>query len=237
MMQVRERVSRLDVGASRAKTLPFGLSSIEIIAAFVAVAGLAIAVTWYWTALRPEQARLRQLEQQLADQERVLGPITLGGASSTASPVDVARDALETLERFKTGHLRPLRSGEIELLRDLNALAKKNSVALTSGIDTTPKMPGQTEEDTSGASKAPKIRKQAELMNAFPALAVRFSVAGEYANLRGFISELESSKQFLVVKTIGIVSQEGKSTGRGRRAEVMGGLVVSIEMTAYFRPQ
>jgi hypothetical protein len=228
-------VSRLDVGASRAKRLPFGLTSIEIVAAFVAVALLAIVVTRYWTALRPEQERLRQLEQQLADQQRELGPITLGSAPSTASPGDVARDALETLERFKTGYLRPMRSGEIELLKDLNALAKKNSVGLTSGIDTTPRMQGQTEEDTSPGKKAPKIRKQAELLNAFPALAVRFSVAGEYPNLRAFISELESSKQFLVVKTVGLVSQEGKTTGR--RRDLLGGPVLSIEMTAYFRPQ
>ena len=147
MMQVRERLSRLDVGSSRAKTLPFGLTGVEIVAAFIAVAVLAIAVTYYSTSLRTEQARLRQVEQQLADQERDIDPGT-GELSSAASPGDLAREALESLERFKTGHLKPRRSGEIELLNGLNALAKKTGVQLTSGIDTTSRVRGQARKRT-----------------------------------------------------------------------------------------
>jgi Tfp pilus assembly protein PilO len=223
------------VGAPRIKTLPFGLTGVEIVAAFITLACVAIALTYYWTSLRPEQARLRQLERQLEEQQRDLVPIT-PGVASTVSPSDAARDALESLERFKTVHLRAMRSGEIQLLRDLNAMAKKNGVQLTSGIDTTPRMPGQIEEDTSGAKKTQKQRKPEEILNMFPTLAARLSVAGEYTNLRSFISELESSKQFLVVKTISIINQEGKTTGRNRRSEATGGLVLSIEMTAYFHP-
>lgn len=234
MMQVRERVSRLDVGAPRARTLPLGLSRVEIAALIIATAVFVFALSRYWSSLRPEQARLSQLEQRLADQQRELIPMTVG-AASTASPNDVAKDALESLEQFKT-HLKTLRSGEIELLRDLNAMAKRTGVQLTSGIDTTPRMPGQVEEDEQGEKKATKAKKQEDILNVFPALVTRLSVAGEYANLRSFISELESSKHFLVVKTISIISQEGKTTGRKGRAEAAGGLVLSIEMTAYFRP-
>lgn len=236
-MQVRERLSRLDVGSPRVKTLPLGLTGVEIVAAFVAVACLAIALTYYWTSLRTEQARLRQVEQQLVDQQRDIDP-SAGGALSTASPSDVAREALDSLERFKTGHLKPRRSGEIDLLNEVNALAKKTGVQLASGIDTTSKMPGQAEEDTTTETKAAKVKKQEEILNAFPELEARFSVAGEYPNLRSFINALEGSKQLVVVKTIGITSQEGKVTGRSSRAQaVAGGLVLSIEMTAYFRPQ
>jgi hypothetical protein len=235
VIQVRERVSRVDVGAPGAKTLPFGLTWVEIVVLVVAVAALVFALSRYWTSLRPEQARLRQLEQQLSDQQRELVP-TAAGPLSTASPNEVAQSALESLEQFKSAHLKPLRSGEIELLRDLNAMAKKAGVQLTSGIDTTPRMPGQTEEDPEGGKKATRAKKQEEVLNVFPALVTRFSVAGEYANLRNFINELESSKHFLVVKTISIISQEGKTTGRRGRGEGAGGLVLSIEMTAYFRP-
>ena len=234
MIQVRERTSRIDVGAPRVKTLPLGLSWVEIAALVIAVAVFVFALSRYWTSLRPEQTRLHQLEQQQADQQRELVPITVGPVS-TASPNDIARDALESLERFKTAHLKPMRSGEIELLRDLNALAKRAGVQLTSGIDTTARMPGQVEEDAQG-KRPTKAKKQEDVLNVFPALGTRLSVAGEYANLRKFISELESSKQFLVVKTISIINQEGKTTGRRGRVEAAGGLVLSIEMTAYFRP-
>lgn len=235
MMQVRERLSRLDVGSSRAKTLPFGLTGVEIVATFIAVAFLAIAATYYWTTLRTEQSRLRQVEQQLADQQRDIDPST-GEAPGTVSPSDLARDALESLERFKTGHLKARRSGEIELLNGLNALAKKTGVQLATGIDTTSRVPGQAEEETTTESKATKVRKPEEILNAFPALEARFTVAGEYPNLRSFISALESGRQLIVVRTIGITSQEGGAAGRGSRGPA-GSLVLSIEMTAYFRPQ
>lgn len=236
MIQVRERVSRLDVGLPRGNTMPFGLTGVEIVATFVAVASLAIAVTYYWTTLRPEQAQLSQLERQFADQQRDIN-LNVGGSSSTASPSDIARDALESLEQFKSRHLKPLHSGEIELLNELNALAKKNHVQLASGIDTNSKIPGQVEEETSTEKKAPRIKKQEEILNAFPALTARFSVAGDYANLRAFVSELESSKQLIVIKAISMMTQEAKVTVRGARAQPAsaGGLTLSIDMAAYFR--
>jgi hypothetical protein len=212
------------------------MKPIEIVAAFMVIAFIAVAVTYYWTSLRPEQARLRGLEKQLGDQQRELVPMT-SSETGTSSPADAARDSLESLDRFKSGHLRPIRSGEIELLNELNTLAKKSNVQLTSGIDTTSKLPSKPDDETSVGKKAQKQRKPEELLNVYPALAVRLSVAGDYNSLRNFISELESSKQFLVVKTISIINQEGKVTGRSnRRSEAAGGLVLSIEMTSYFRP-
>ena len=236
MMQVRERISQVDVRSPRVKRLPLGLSWAEMLALAVALIVVAVAVTRYWTALRPEQARLHQLEQQLADQQHDI-ILSTGGVPSTTSPSDIAQQALDSLEQFKTNHLKRLQSGEIELLNEVNALAKKSSVQLMSGIDTTRKIPGQNEEDAAaGQKKASKQRKPEEILAVFPALAARFSVSGEYTNLRTFISALESSKQFLLVNTVNITNQEGKTTGRGRRVEAAGGLMLSIEMTAYFRP-
>jgi hypothetical protein len=236
VIQVRERISRVDVRSPRVKTLPLGLSWVEILALAVALIVVVVAVTRYWTALRPEQARLHQLEQQLADQQRDIIQST-PGVPSTTSPSDIAQQALDSLEQFKTGHLKRLQSGEIELLNEVNALAKKSSVQLMSGIDTTRKISGQVEEEAAGQKKASKQRKPEEILGVFPALAARFSVSGEYTNLRSFISALESSKQFLLVNTVNITNQEGKTTGRGRRVEAAGGLMLSIEMTAYFRPE
>ena len=236
MIQVRERISRVDLRSPRVKTLPFGVSWVEILALTVAVIVVAVAVTRYWMALRPQQARLHQLEQQLADQQHDIIQGS-GGVQSTTSPSDVAQQALDSLEQFKTNHLKRLQSGEIELLNEVNALAKKSSIQLMSGIDTTRKIPGQIEEDAApGQKKALKQRKPEEILGVFPALAARFSVSGEYTNLRTFISALENSKQFLLVNTVNITNQEGRIAGRSRRIEAAGGLMLSIEMTAYFRP-
>jgi hypothetical protein len=235
VIQVRERISRVNVRSPSVKSLPFGLSWVEILSLTVAVIVVAVAVTRYWTALRPAQVRLHQLEQQLADQQRDL-VLNSGGVTTTTSPGDVAQQTLDSLDQFKTNHLKRLQSGEIDLFNEVNALAKKSSVQLMSGIDTTRKLPGQSEGDAeSGQKKTSKQRKPEEILGVFPALAARFSVSGEYTNLRSFISALEGSKQFLLVNTVNITNQEGRITGRSRRNEAAGGLMLSIEMIAYFR--
>ena len=131
---VRERVSRSEVHAVRVTKMPFGLSIGESIAALLAVALLAGVTVYYFSSLRPEQDRLRILEAQLAEQQKNIIAIT--NPSGVETPVvDTARTALETLEAFKSNHLKAFSSGRIALIKEINALAKKNNVTLTSGID------------------------------------------------------------------------------------------------------
>jgi hypothetical protein len=239
--QVRERLSRIETRSKKITRMPLGLSAGEMIASLLAIAILVWLVVAYFASLRPQQERLRSLEAELAEQQRsIIGDATPSGGDQQ-SPSDQARDALESLETFKTGHLKHFSSGRIELIKEINALAKKNNVALTSGIDMAANVVNSPDAEKLGGKKdknAGAIRKKADqILNAFPSVNFRFTVLGQYTNLRAFINEIEHEKQFLVINSINLTNQEGKTTGRRSRGEgISGGIMLTIEMSAFFQP-
>ena len=236
--QVRERTSRSEVRQLRLTRLPFGLSAGEAIAALLAVVLLGWVLGYYFYSLGPEQDNLRRLEADLAEQQRNIIAGAQPASVGTRSAADIAKDALESLDTFKGSRLKPFSSGRIDLIREINALAKKNNVTLTSGIDMGSSA-GESngESDTAGEEKSNSRRKKTdEMLNAFPSVSFRFTVFGQYPTLRTFINELEHQKQFVVINSINLTNQEAKSTSRRSRGEGMSGVMLTIEMFAYFRP-
>jgi hypothetical protein len=228
--QVRERVSRVAVRPSARSALPFGLSSKEIVAAALALLFFAVVVVYYFTSLRPEQSRLRLLEQRLREQEVIVSSDPGGGATA---PVDTGKQALSTLEAFKTERLRPLSPGRIALQNELNALVKKNGLQLTSSIEShVDAVKGD------GDLSATRRRKLEDMLGVFPRQSIHFTVFGQYPNLRVFLSDLEHNKQFIVIKSINFTTQEDKSEGGGGRRQraAASGIMLSVELTVYFQP-
>jgi hypothetical protein len=230
--QVRERVSRFEIRSKSRVTRPFGLSSMEIVAACLCLLFFAVVVVYYFTSLRPEQARLRMLEEQLRQQDVIVSSNPQEG-NVTAPPAHTAIEALSTLEAFKNERLRPLSSGRIALQNELNALIKKNNLQLTSGIET--HVDVVKAEADQGTSRRRKIE---DTLNVFPHQSVTFTVFGQYPNLRAFVTDLERNKQFLVIKSINLTTQEDREEGSGRRqrAAAASGIMLSVDLTAYFQP-
>jgi hypothetical protein len=235
--QVRERLSRLDARGFSPARLPFGLTAGESIAAFVGLVLVIWAVAYYFTSLGPQQDQLRLLESQLVAQQKNIISNTTPAAAPEKTPQDQARETLETLETFRSAHLKPFSPGRIELIKEINALAKKNNVTLTSGIDMGGNASSADANKSSGKTGGSQQRnKLDEILSAFPSVGFHFSVFGQYADLRAFIHQLEQEKHFLVVRSINLSSQEAKTSSRRARGEGLSGIVLTIEMTAYFRP-
>jgi hypothetical protein len=221
------------------KRLPFGLSIGEAIAALLALVLLVSVVTYYFSSLRPEQDRLLILEAELLEQQKNI--IASKSPSGPETPVvDSTRNALETLEAFKSNHLKPFSSGRIALIKEINALAKKNNIALTSGIDMGSNLveTGSEGENTATAGKKSSKRKKGdEITSAIPSVTFRFSAFGQYPNLRTFINELEHEKQFLVINSINLANQEARTASRrSRGGEGASGIMLTIELSVYFQP-
>jgi hypothetical protein len=239
--QVRETIRRPDVRQITVTRIPFGLGLGETIATVLAFIFVLSVIVYYFTSLKPEQDRLRTVESQLEAQQQSIiknRPDTLKDV-----PVeDQAKEALETLETFKSNHLKPFSSGRIALIREINALAKKNTVSLTSGIDMG-STGGEADSEATEASEKKNVsrrKKTDDLLNAFPSVIFRFTVFGQYSNIRTFISELEREKQFVVINSINLTNQEAKTASRrGRGGEgaagIGAGIMLTIEMAAYFQ--
>jgi hypothetical protein len=241
--QVRDRVVRVRARSVRAARLPFGLSAPEIVVAFIAIALLAVVVTYYFSSIKPERDRLHVLELEFAEQQRNIVASATPPSKNQASPADMARDAIESLETFKTGHLKPFSSGRIDLIKEINALAKKHSVVLTSGIEMGASMGGSNAEADKANGKGDKKssvtrKKSEEIFNAFPSVSFRFTVFGQYPQVRAFINDLEREKQFIVINSINLTNQEARTSRRSRGGEGGGvaGIMLTIDMFAYFQP-
>jgi hypothetical protein len=237
--QVRERVPRSEVRQVGVAKLPFGLNLGEAIAVVLAAAVLVWAVAQYFSSLKPEQDRLRAIQAELDAQQRSIIANAPGGAAPLVTE-DQAAKALESLETFKGRHLKPFSSGRIDLIKEINALAKKNSVTLTSGIDmgATGGEADAEGNQTSENKSASKHKKADELLNVFPSVSFRFTVFGQYSNVKTFINEVEREKQFVVINSVNFTNQEAKTAGRRSRGGEGGatGIMLTIEMSAYFQP-
>lgn len=236
--QVRERVARTDVRRTGGRSMPLGLSAGEAVVALIGIVLLLWAAVFYFSSLKPKKDRLQALETQLTQQQQDIIRNMKPDSTAARTPAEEAKDALDSLDAFKGGHLKRFSSGRIDLIKQINALAKKNGTSLTSGID----MGSSTNEANAegGATAARKgnaVRKKAdEISDAFPSVNFRFTVFGQYQNLRSFINEIEHDKQFLVINAVNLTNQEAKTSGRRARAEGSSGIMLTIEMSAYFQP-
>lgn len=237
--QVRERLARSEVRPAVATRIPLGLSVGEAIAILLAVVVLVFAIAQYFSSLSPEQDRLRAIEAELEAQQRSIIANAKPPGTEEASPEDQAKVALETLESFTGLHLRPFTSGRITLIKGINALAKKNNVTLTSGIDMgASRAAADAETDQASETGGTTRRKKADdLLNAFPSVEFRFTVFGQYANVRTFINDVEREKQFVVINSLNLTNQEARTASRrSRGGEGSSGIMLTIEMSAYFQP-
>ncbi|MFP5263677.1 MAG: GspMb/PilO family protein [Blastocatellia bacterium] len=227
--QVRERAPHVEVRSTARSARPFGLSPKEIVAAALALLFFVVVIVYYFTSLRPEQARLRQLEQRLREQDALVNDTPAAG--ETAAPVNTGKEALSSLETFIAGRLRPLSPGRIALQNELNALIKKNGLQLTSSIEThVDTMKGQ------GDQAGGRRMKLEDMFNVFPRQSIHFVVFGQYPNLRAFLSDLEHNKQFLVIKSVNFTTQEDTGEGGRRQRAAASGIMLSVDLTAYFQP-
>jgi hypothetical protein len=214
---------------------PFGLSYAELISAAVVVLFMVFVVTYYFTTLGPAQSEVNELQKQLDGLKKTETELIAAAQKPPETQVDMGKAALESLEGFKSSRLKPLATGRIALINDINALAKKHSVQLTSGIDMNLDTPDEKIEDD---KKAADKKRSIQLSGVFPNLKTRFTVAGDYMKLRAFISELEANKQFMTIDSLNLTAiREAGGERTRRRSAGPSGIGLSIELTAFFYPQ
>ncbi len=214
--------------------MPFGLTAREMVAALLAIAFCVSAVIYYFTSLKPERERLKGLEAALDSQQQVLRTSLASlGSAETKVETDEPTDALNSLQVFKSQYLKPLNKGRIDLINEINGLAKKNNTQLTSGIQMS--LQSVEPEDEGAATKKKNVKKKADF-DAFPHLSIHFEVAGSYSSLRAFIAELERSKQFIVLDSVNLTSIESTAGEGGQNVAAGAGINLAINMTAYFQP-
>jgi hypothetical protein len=181
----------------------------EIIA--VSLGGLLIflvAITYiFW--LLPARERVRQRELSRNQMEKNLKELQekIGVNKSTESRVG---DIIGSVDRFENNFLTPGNLGNSSLYGRLNELIRTKNLRNTAGPEYAPLEAANVEklekDERSGAGRG-------KFQSLYPGTGVSVTVEGSYASLRRFISDLENSRQFVVINSMEIESNGETSTG------------------------
>lgn len=204
----------------------FGVA--EVIGLAGALLILVMVVASYLYFLVPARSRRAALELErarLQSQLRNSQELLTRGLSIDATVHNIT----QSLDSFETAGLVDANRGRMGLYDSLNTLIRKNGLRNTSGPSYTPLEPIGSK--TSPGSKAANTKWQ----SVYPGIAISVTVEGPYQNLRHFVRDIETSKQFIVINTVEL-ERATESSGASESGSSGNSLVsLRLEMTTYFQ--
>jgi Tfp pilus assembly protein PilO len=205
----------------------------EMIALAAACALLALAFAAYFLMLVPERSRLASLERE---RQQLQGQIRSAGESRAhdRSTGETVSRILQSLTRFESDSLDARGSGDKQLIEELNQKIARSGLARAQFTfiyqDDTKAGANQSAQQRAAGNLSGSARRR---QTVFPSTDISLSIEGNYANLRRFIRDVESSRRFVVINGVQL---EGIND-TGADAATRGALVaLRLDMSAYFRP-
>jgi Tfp pilus assembly protein PilO len=203
----------------------------------IALAGsffiLILVVVSYLYFLMPARSRLDNLQRErtrLQTQLRTSQEVVHRGQTTEATVQNIT----QSLDAFENNQLLGANRGRMGLYDSLNVLIRKHGLRNTSGPAYAPLEPAGTKTATSGARSA-----NAKWQSIYPGIAISLTVEGQYQNLRRFVRELETNKQFVIINSVEL--ERATETDSAPIDETSGGatrgVLVSLrlEMSTYFQ--
>jgi Tfp pilus assembly protein PilO len=204
---------RTRIGGFRAARRRGALGVPEVAALGVAALLLMTAVLSYLFLLAPQRSRAASLEAERDELQRRLQTqqASLGEGQSTQQRVG---EILSSLDRFEIDNLGQASSGTKTVVEEMNRLILKNGLRISGGVSFT-----QLQEVAPGAEQSRQPRRdekeQRVVQSVFPGIGVTLTVEGTYPNMRRFIRDIESDRQFVVVDAVeleGVTDSNASST-------------------------
>jgi Tfp pilus assembly protein PilO len=223
--EFRARINKLRMSR---KSGVFGVA--EIIGLAGALLVLVLVVVAYLYFLVPARSRRATLELErarLQSQLKNSQAVLVEGQSTDATVHTIT----QSLDAFETTGLVEANRGRMDLYDSLNTLIRKNGLRNTSGPTYTPLEPIGSKVST--GSRAANTKWQ----SIYPGIAISVTVEGPYQNLRRFVRDIETSKQFVIINTVELERATESNSAVASETGATGASLVSLrlEMTTYFQ--
>ncbi len=174
-------------------------STPEIAAVSVAGAALLAVIFAYFFALLPAREEFRKREAERSQKQAQLADLQAKAQLAGTNAAGTV-DLMSSVDRFESNFLPLAINGNAALYQRLNELIRSNGLRNTAG----PQYSSLEMLDSAKAAKMQERRANGKQPGIFPGTYVTVTVEGNYASLRHFISELESTRQYLVINSIEI---------------------------------
>ncbi len=180
---------------------------LEISAVAAGTLTMLAALIVYFLVVIPSNRELAQKRSDAdrLDAEQISAKSKYGEITNTQ---DQVTKLVTSVDDFQTRFLPVATTGQAALYQRLNGLMAAYDLINTSGPDYAPLAtadltPGQQNEEEKGRAKFRSL---------FPGVYVTVTLEGSYQNLRRFIREIETGREFIVVSTVELApsDSEGK---------------------------
>ena len=154
-----------------------------------------------------------QLRQKSLQDERVLVQAQVKGLQGNIGVDTTAHNAVDriqkSLEDFESNRLAVSGTGRMSLYSELNDLMRSNGLRNTAGPSYSTLPPLGTKMVQSAASTGQQ--SSAKWQTIYPGIAVTVTVEGAYQNIRHFVRDLETNREFLIINAVELegVTQSG----------------------------
>jgi hypothetical protein len=183
----------------------------ELIGLAGAVLILLITIVAYFYFYVPAHSRRKAAELERARLQAQLSSsqATFEGTTSATQKI---KEIDASLKDFESNWLASISQGRLSLYSELNNLIRSNGLRNTSGPTYTPLQPLGTKPQVQATATADK-QSSAKWQSIYPGIAVSVTVEGPYQNVRHFVRDLETSRQFLIINAVELESltQTGSS--------------------------
>lgn len=227
----RDLTARLNRFTSTRRQGIIGLA--ELIGLAGGVFMLVLVVVGYLYFLLPARSRLYNLQSErslLQSRLRNSQDVVHQGESTGAAVQNIT----QSLDAFESNRLVGANPGRMSLYDALNQLIRKNGLRNTSGPTYVPLEPTGLKTNASGSRSV-----NTKWQSIYPGIAISVTVDGQYQNLRRFVRDIETNKQFVIINSVELeraTETDSGSAVAGDPAGARSSLVsLRLEMATYFQ--
>jgi len=195
---------------------------------------LVLVVVGYLYFLLPARSRLYNLQSErslLKSRLRNSQDVVHQGESTDATVQNIT----QSLDAFESHRLVGANPGRMSLYDALNQLIRKNGLRNTTGPTYVPLEPTGLKTNASGSRSV-----NTKWQSIYPGIAISLTVDGQYQNLRRFVRDIETNKQFVIINSVELErateTDSGSSVAGDPAAGTRSSLVsLRLEMATYFQ--
>jgi hypothetical protein len=231
---MRETFNRLRDAVGRAR-----LSRVEIVFLGVAILFASAVAIFYSYKVAPLSFALAARERQLQETKARIADEGVR-EKKRRDQASNAEKILESLRNFDSG-LPADGSGMTQIINEIDALSVTHKI-IASDSNYRREEADEQKFDENGNPKPQSNREKKPKI--YPNFAVETTVVGDYPNLRQFLSDLERSKQFLIVNSLSFQGGDDRilrQFAKGGKQPQLGGaeavpVSLKLELDTYFQP-
>jgi hypothetical protein len=174
------------------------LSVVEIVFLVAALLFAGFVAFFYFNKVQPLGSALAARQQQIIDLNAQIKKLKTEG-DKIKTQTSNAEKIMESLRGFES-LLKPYGRGTTQIINEIESLGKTHRV-LTGDSTYRPEEADEPLTDENG-NPIPQAARRDKKPKIYPSLAIETVVIGDYSNLRRFLSDLERSKQFLIINAL-----------------------------------